>query len=235
MKSTGLFGKNSGRVGGVVYSSYRGEQVVRAYQPKVNNPNTAKQIEQRAKFKLVSQVGASLGREIKLSFVPTINKETPRNAFIKQMLKKTEWNERSQEAYLPIEEIILTNSKDSVITELNVTTQAVTGSFDLSFGAIPMVHLVQIGWAQGGEVQVIGSWDFEADEDGTFDSGSRLVNSSLSQQRVLVYLYAPSDENTRFEDYGVTDGEANLQTIKNLLGSNLRYTATFNANKPSGV
>lgn len=235
MKSTGLFGKNSGRVGGVVYSSYRGEQIVRSYQPKVFNPNSKKQVEQRAKFKLVSQVSASLGRELKLSFVPTLNKETPRNAFIKQMLKKTTWDERSQEACLPMEELILTNSKDNAITELTVAARSVTGTFNLSFGSMPMVHVVQVGWTQGGKVQVIGEWDFEADEDGTFDSGSLLIDSSLSQQRVLVYLYAPSDENTRFEDYGVTDGEANLQAIKNLLGSNLRYTATHNALKPSGV
>lgn len=235
MKSTGLFGKNSGRVGGVVYSNYRGEQVVRTYQPRVSNPSTPKQVAQRAKFKLVSQISASLGKEIKMSFVPGANKETPRNAFVKQMIKKTDWNERQQEACLPIEEIVLTNSKNNIITDLNVTGQSVTGSFDLSFAAMPMVHLVQIGWAQGGEIQILGAWDFEADEDGTFDSGSRLVNSQLAQQRVLVYLYAPSDENTTFADYGVEDGEANLQTIKKLLGGNLRYTATYNANKPSGV
>ena len=235
MKSTGLFGKNSGRVGGVVYSNYRGEQVVRSYQPRVYNPNSAKQVAQRAKFKLVSQISASLSREINWSFTPATNKETPRNTFVKQMLKKTDWNDRQQEAYLPMEEIIITNSKDNVITDLNVTGQSVTGSFDLSFAPKPMVHMVQIGWAQGGKIQVIGAWDFEADEDGTFDSGSRLINSELSQQRVLVYLYAPSDENTTFADYGVEDGEANLQTIKKLLSGNIRYTATYNANKPSGV
>lgn len=241
MKSTGLFGKHSGRVGGVVYSNYRGLQIVRSYQPQVRNPKSAQQVEQRARFKLVSQVSASLSREINLSFIPQSATQTNRNAFMSAMLKKTIWDSMNEKAMLPIEEIVLTNSRESVITSVSATPEGVTGTYNPSFSQqIPFVHLVQIGWAEGDEIQILGSWDFRASDDGTFDSSSNnvsLVESRLASQRVIMYLYVPSDESLRFEDYIVSavSDSASLSTIKSLLSGNLRYSATVNYFKPINV
>lgn len=58
MKQTGLFGKGSGKLGSAVFAISGGEQIVREYNPRVSNPNTAKQVGQRAKFKLLSQLAA---------------------------------------------------------------------------------------------------------------------------------------------------------------------------------
>lgn len=58
MKQTGLFGKGSGKLGSAVFAISGGEQIVREYNPRVSNPNTEKQVEQRAKFKLLSQIAA---------------------------------------------------------------------------------------------------------------------------------------------------------------------------------
>lgn len=50
MKLTSLIGKGTGKLGGSVFAISEGRQIVREYQPKVGNPRTEKQQEQRAKF-----------------------------------------------------------------------------------------------------------------------------------------------------------------------------------------
>lgn len=50
MKLTSIIGKGTGKLGGSVFAVSEGRQIVREYQPKVGNPRTEKQQEQRAKF-----------------------------------------------------------------------------------------------------------------------------------------------------------------------------------------
>lgn len=59
MKQYGLLGKGTGKLGSSVFAISGGEQIVREYNPKVSNPNTSLQVEQRAKFKLMSQLAAA--------------------------------------------------------------------------------------------------------------------------------------------------------------------------------
>lgn len=60
MKLNGIIGKGTGKLGSSVFAISGGEQVVREYNPVVSNPNTEAQIAQRAKLKLMSQLGAAL-------------------------------------------------------------------------------------------------------------------------------------------------------------------------------
>lgn len=50
--------KTKGKLGGVVFQQYEGLQVAREYQPVVKNPQSEKQVENRAKFKNASQLTA---------------------------------------------------------------------------------------------------------------------------------------------------------------------------------
>lgn len=54
----GLTGKVSGKMGSAVFRVRNGAQVVTQYNPIVKNPDSAGQQEARAKFKLLSQLGA---------------------------------------------------------------------------------------------------------------------------------------------------------------------------------
>lgn len=54
----GPLSRAKGKLGGVVYQQYEGMQISREYQPVVKNPQTAKQVENRAKFKSASQIVA---------------------------------------------------------------------------------------------------------------------------------------------------------------------------------
>lgn len=80
MKIYSLDGKGSGKVGGSVYYVNRGVQVRREYTAAVTNPSTDAQVGQRSRFKLASQVSASLSDVIA---IPRVGIVSPRNAFVK--------------------------------------------------------------------------------------------------------------------------------------------------------
>lgn len=50
----------SGKLGNAVYAQTGGECIARQYQPNVSNPSSEGQVEQRSKFKLMSQLSAAL-------------------------------------------------------------------------------------------------------------------------------------------------------------------------------
>lgn len=66
-KTTSMWGKTTGKVGGLVYASSGGEQIVREYNPNVANPSTQAQVNQRARMKLMSQLSASLSPVIAMT------------------------------------------------------------------------------------------------------------------------------------------------------------------------
>lgn len=59
-KQTSLFGKISGKLGAVVFSTSGGETISREYNPHVANPSTQAQVDQRARMKLMSQLSSAL-------------------------------------------------------------------------------------------------------------------------------------------------------------------------------
>lgn len=81
-KQTSLFGKVSGKLGAVVFSTSGGETISREYNPNVANPSTVAQVNQRSKMKLMSQLSASLAPVIampKTGLVSARNKFTKKN------------------------------------------------------------------------------------------------------------------------------------------------------------
>lgn len=63
-KVTSLYGKTTGKIGSIVFSTSGGETIAREYNPHVANPNTQAQVNQRARMKLMSQLSAALARVI---------------------------------------------------------------------------------------------------------------------------------------------------------------------------
>lgn len=59
-KVTSLYGKTTGKIGSIVFSTSGGETIAREYNPHVANPNTMPQVNQRARMKLMSQLSAAL-------------------------------------------------------------------------------------------------------------------------------------------------------------------------------
>lgn len=85
-KTSSMWGKTTGKVGGLVYATSGGEQIVREYNPNVANPNTTAQVDQRAKMKLMSQMAATLEPVISMQKNGLVSK---RNKFTKANFKFT--------------------------------------------------------------------------------------------------------------------------------------------------
>ena len=79
-KSTAIWGKTTGKVGGLVYATSGGETIVREYNPNVSNPSTVAQVNQRARMKLMSQLSACLAPVIAMTKSGLTSK---RNKFVK--------------------------------------------------------------------------------------------------------------------------------------------------------
>lgn len=81
-KVTSLYGKTTGKIGSIVFSTSGGETIAREYNPHVANPNTSAQIDQRARMKLMSQISAALAPSLaytKSGLVSARNKFVKRN------------------------------------------------------------------------------------------------------------------------------------------------------------
>ena len=81
-KVTSLYGKTTGKIGSIVFSTSGGQTIAREYNPSVANPNTQAQVNQRAKMKLMSQISASLAQSLaytKTGLVSARNKFVKRN------------------------------------------------------------------------------------------------------------------------------------------------------------
>lgn len=81
MKLNGLLGTGSGKLGTSVFTTVKGVQIVRQHQPVVTNPSTNLQVAQRSRFKLISQLAASMANVIAMS---RIGLTSSRNLFIKK-------------------------------------------------------------------------------------------------------------------------------------------------------
>lgn len=81
MKLNGILGTGSGKLGTSVFTTVKGTQIVRQHQPVVTNPSTKLQVAQRSRFKLVSQLAASMADVIA---IPRIGLTSSRNLFIKK-------------------------------------------------------------------------------------------------------------------------------------------------------
>lgn len=80
-KVTSLYGKTTGKIGSIVFSTSGGETIAREYNPHVSNPNTEAQINQRARMKLMSQLSANLAPVIVMQKDGLISR---RNKFVKR-------------------------------------------------------------------------------------------------------------------------------------------------------
>lgn len=80
-KVTSLYGKTTGKIGSIVFSTSGGETIAREYNPHVANPSTPAQVDQRARMKLMSQLSSALSPVIAMTKDGLVSK---RNKFVKK-------------------------------------------------------------------------------------------------------------------------------------------------------
>lgn len=90
-KLVGLIGSGRGKLGNtVLYKGEKGETYARVYQPKVQNPRTQGQVDQRAKINLAGQISALASKAL---LAPIgISGRRNRAEFLKSLIKAIEIN-----------------------------------------------------------------------------------------------------------------------------------------------
>lgn len=204
MKLTGITGTGSGKLGSAVFSVTAGEQVVRQYQPVVTNPSTAKQVDNRAKLKLLSQLSAVMSDVIA---IPKIGSLTPRNSFVKDNYPIV--IAENGAASVDLSQLAITKGGmqiPEVIAERNPDTSIDVALAMKADQLVSRVIYIMFYRNNQGELQLVDSAVVEtAGEQGTFP-----WSFPYYQQDIIVYAYGIFDKNAKatasFGNYGVETG-----------------------------
>lgn len=225
-KVTSLQGKATGKVGSMVYSVAGGQMIAREYQPHVANPNTVAQTDQRAKFKLMSQLAAALAPVI---VIPKEGLKSSRNLFIKR--NNDSVSASGGVAQITYENVQLTNG-NAGLPAIEATRDAATGiSINLAERCDAAVtRVVYIVYKKTSEqtLQYMESIIIDAPgSEGKFPGTLLYIEGDI-----CLFAYGMKDLNAKasakYNNYSVSNGEdiARLVLKRNLSLSDYQFTQT---------
>lgn len=228
MKLAGIVGTGSGKLGSSVFATVAGQQIVRQYQPVVSNPATEAQCAQRAKMKLMSQLGAAMAPVIvmkKDGLVSARNKYIKRNIQNASVLQGT--------ASIDVPALQITDGVGNV------------GEVDSIFASNSVAVMVSDIDPNAKRVVFIL---FRKNDDGTlslFGSQVKSVTGSPSDylqatfaagpEKSVAYVYTIADVDgratARFEQYSVNDAVqiASLVAGRSINVDEYRFSGTAGA------
>ena len=225
MKLNGLLGTGSGKLGTSVFTTVKGQQIVRQHQPTVTNPSTKLQVAQRSRFKLVSQIAASMADVIA---IPRIGLTSSRNLFIKKNMPAVLGDvEGAQVSY---EKLQLTNGT-AALPAIVATRASNNLTLKLASNASAIVNRViyciftkdSLGQLMLNTSAVVSS----AGEDGSFKLQVTDIAGDLA-----IYAYGMKDSNASasatFGNYQVTNASdiATLVSNRSISSKDFIFTKT---------
>ena len=234
-KQTSLFGKISGKLGAVVFSTSGGETISREYNPNVANPSTDAQVNQRARMKLMSQLSASLAPCIAMTKDGLVSK---RNKFVKKNFENSyALNGTAQVTY---ENLQLTEGNLGLPT---IAAQAgvVEGSrvLGVSFTQAPSANIKRVVWcvfskSTEGRLSFVESAITETREHDTGDVVVYFyhVFNDMPSGDLVIYAYGMVDTSERatanYGNLNVVDGSdiARLVATRAISYTDYQFTQT---------
>lgn len=225
MKLNGLLGTGSGKLGTSVFTTVKGVQIVRQHQPVITNPSTKLQVAQRSRFKLVSQIAASMADVIA---IPRIGLTSSRNLFVKKNMPAVLGNvEGAQVSY---EKLQLTNGT-AALPDIVVTRSNPYLSLRLADDARKIVNRVIyciFTKNSGGQLMLAYSAIVtDAGDDGNFDLTTDDIAGDLA-----IYAYGMKDTSASasatFGNYKVTNASdiATLVSNRSISSKDFIFTKT---------
>lgn len=215
-KVTSLYGKTTGKIGSIVFSTSGGETIAREYNPHVANPNTVAQVNQRARMKLMSQLSAALSPVIVMTKEGLISR---RNKFVQKNFGNSyALNGTAQISY---ENVQLTEGSiglPQVLAIIALNAETGTNELTISLASAPALNVSRVVYSV-----------FEK----TDEAKLQLIYSAIAQTRLQDGKYFPAVEaSSPFEGkeivifaYGMSDtsesataryGNMNVQSASDL-------------------
>lgn len=228
-KVTSLYGKTTGKIGSIVFSTSGGETIAREYNPNVANPSTQAQVNQRARMKLMSQLSASLAPVI---VIPKNGLKSSRNLFVKKNFEQTMAS--NGVAQISYENVQLT-AGNAGLPQIVATRNSQSGvTIQLAESADESVsRVVYIMYRKTSEqtLQLVGSIIVSSSaKNGTFPG-----TLPYTEGDIILYAYGMKDLNSQATArYGNLQVEnaldvARLSASRNLSSSDYQYTETRGA------
>lgn len=225
MKLNGFVGKGTGKLGASVFAISGGEQIVRQYNPKVSNPNTDAQVEQRAKLKLMSQLAADMAQSIAFQKNGLVS---ARNQFISANIGKCTYNKGKAQIALDVIELAggSGNMPAPTVGEnnaLSLGAAAPAGVNAVVYAAYKVGYDNQLTLI---EQKIIS----EAGANNTFPTTMVMPNDDY-----VVYGYGVKNNGKasviEYMDYvaGIADDEATLEAVRSIVvkGGSLTSTSAY--------
>lgn len=223
-----------GKLGNAVYSEVGGVCVARAYRSTISNPSTPAQVEQRAKMKLITQVGATMAPIIA---IPKNGLVSSRNKFVSKNFDLTSYNNGT--AQVNLNGIQITDGH-SALPALVVANESLSGlSAQLSAAAdaaISRVVYALYAFNSDGEMVLVDSKVVENAGNGrTF-----VANFAYQSGNYIIYAYGMRDLDTaasaKFATMNITSAStiAKLVATRTLSTSDFQFTKTISYTNISG-
>ena len=217
----------SGKLGNAVYSEVGGVCVARAYRSSISNPSTPAQVEQRAKMKLITQVGATMAPIIA---IPKSGLVSARNKFTSKNFGLTSYSNNTAE--INLNGIQITDGHSS-LPALTVNNVSGTGlAVKLSAGAdaaISRVIYAVYAINSQGEMVLVGSEVVET------PGNNRDFTSNFAYQsgNYIIYAYGMRDMNSaataKFANLGINNAStiAKLVATRTISTNDYQFTKTI--------
>lgn len=240
-KQTSLFGKISGKLGAVVFSTSGGETISREYNPHVSNPSTDAQVNQRARMKLMSQLSACLAPVIAMRKDGLIS---ARNKFVKRNFNYSYATDGT--AQVSYENVQLTSGNAGLPSiAWNLLTSIEPGALNVFFEREPGVNISRVVWCllkktDEGKLEFIESKIATEREnqyaEGFFPASFQKVLINYETGKLdadyVIYAYGMSDTSeaarTRYGNLNVQSATdiANLLATRTISYEDYQFTQT---------
>lgn len=226
MKLNGIIGKGTGKLGSSVFAISGGEQVVREYNPVVSNPNTEAQVAQRAKLKLMSQLGAALAPTLGFAKKGLVS---ARNQFVSKNIELATYS--GNQAVVDVADLQLTPSTIG-FPAIEATTGGV-GAIDVQLSSAAAADIKRVAYFvyrqnEASQLEYVASKIVtEAGEGRTFPGSFNGITGDF-----VVYAYGIKDNSVnatlRYKNYENVpeDTEAVLTVFSLFRTSDYGLTAT---------
>lgn len=223
-KVTSLYGKTSGKIGSIVFSTSGGETIAREYNPHVANPNTQAQVNQRARMKLMSQLSAAFAHVVAMTKDGLISK---RNKFVKRNFGSSyALNGIAQISYENVQLTEGSTGLPQIVVNVNVQAIGGPGAYlaTAPSASISRVVYCVFGKSQESRLEFLFSRIVTVRGDGTAASPYFLVDLSdipvtgagseaTFDGEYVIYAYGMSDTS---ESATARYGNLNVQTASDI-------------------
>ena len=196
-KVTSLYGKTTGKIGSIVFSTSGGETIAREYNPHVANPNTMAQITQRARMKLMSQLSAALSPVIVMRKEGIVSR---RNKFVKRNFINSQGSEGV--AQISYENVQLTEGSIGLPQILGGLVGEEDPIWDFYLATQPAENIKRVVWiaflkTQENKLQLITSEIVSTWTDKPFEWKPNWNGDQWVGYEIIVYAYGMADTSEK--------------------------------------